>query len=111
MTLNEARTAANIVTRSLTLWQDGYTWKPFQDQPALFLIYRPGSTINDYIVDSRNGFCSCKCNEARQFCKHSLAVKRLQEEQDAADAAWLEAEHRQAEEAECATGCDAYAEF
>src|SRR5262245_19615959 len=96
MTLNEARTLANINTRSQTLAEAGYTFQPAPEFPSVFFVFKPGSDISDYAVDLAAPFCTCPAFEKHNECKHHLFVKREEEAREAAQVERLEREHEEA---------------
>lgn len=76
MTINQARTEANIAHKALTLWADGYTCEqsPWADT------YGVGSPEGRcYIVTlptaGRDAHCTCPCFAKRRTCKHYLATQ------------------------------------
>ncbi len=99
----DAALQARVLQRALYLWQDGYDYDAVTELQAVayYLVHSPeGKT---YTVDPLIGTCDCPFFEEHKYCKHSLAI-----EQELEAVARYEAEDANAE---CSTGCDAYAEF
>lgn len=76
MNINTARTEANIATRALTLWADGYTCEqsPFGDT---FAIGRPegGFYVVTLPTAGRDAHCTCPCFPKARTCKHYIATQ------------------------------------
>ena len=85
LTIELASTQANILKRSKTLWDDGYTFVCCREQHiTIYGIYKPGNadTKPDYSVFFGGELqkCSCPAFEKYDTCKHFLACEKLEAE-------------------------------
>jgi len=85
MNFNQARTAANVKARSLTLFATGYTAEKIalSASDSIVIIHSPG-IVNTYVVDVPAYSCTCPYFEKQQTaCKHLLGFENLLIEQEA----------------------------
>ena len=103
LTINEARTVANIAARARNLFATGYTFKALNASAGLYVVAAPASTrrtdgnghpMPPYIVDTNERTCSCQGHRDFGLCSHRLAV-----EEEEARIAWAEAEWTAEQEA------------
>ncbi len=104
LTINEARTIANIAERASGLFASGYAMKALNANAGIFLVFAPeaarrtdanGIALPPYIVDTANATCSCEAHRRWSVCKHRLAV-----EEEQGRAAWAEAAYEASGQAE-----------
>jgi hypothetical protein len=95
-TINEARRQANILTRALDLFSEGYTFRAVPHHDGLYTVVSPEG--KRYMVDITMERCGCKSFEYDKDCKHRIGLSiRLSDE------AWIareEAARAQMEEAD-----------
>ena len=103
LTINEARTLANIAARARNLFATGYTFKALNASAGLYVVSAPanacrtdgtGHPMPPYILDTTAQTCSCKAFGRFETCKHLLAM-----EEEEARVAWAEAEWEAEQEA------------
>lgn len=85
MTLTEVRTLANINERAAHLLESGYVIREDAAFDGVFDVVKPDGTRYTVWSDGYTEKCSCPCFEHRGACKHLLAVKAKQEEDEEAD--------------------------
>ncbi len=76
MTSDEARMMANVNTRALRLFEDGYRCR-FRSNHILEIRNADGT---GYLVDRQTGTCTCpfyQRHDGRHPCKHLLGADRL----------------------------------
>lgn len=111
MTLDEARTLANINERAKRLFTEegGYYYEPMEGIEDIFYVHKHGQPISVWylVTIGTSQRCTCACFQKLRTCKHLLAVtyaetERLQ--QEAAEIASYEERYRDAEHS--VWGCD-----
>lgn len=91
LTINEARTLANIQRRAETLFSDGYTAEPFA--AGIYWVTSPKGDLYAVTCDEVMGYkCDCECFKSRNTCKHLLAVAKDIRDGEEADRAYEAAE-------------------
>jgi len=85
LTINKARTLANVAERARTLFADGYRAQQFESAAHLFFVFPPDTDKRPYIVDTLNAHCTCPFHPQHRTCKHRLAI-----EEELRDAARLD---------------------
>ena len=107
LTINRARTLANIAARAQSLFARGYTYRPLGASRTLFTVAPPanlrrrcraGVPMPDYIVDIAAQTCTCEAFRRYAACKHEMAV-----EEEEGRAAWAEDEYERSGRAEYET--------
>src|SRR5206468_2933817 len=104
--LDEARRQINVVTRSKTLFQDGYTLIENPENAEVLITNEEGTV---YTVSTLWETCSCLFFKKHGFCKHFLGWAKLRDDQTAyeeAQVACLEEEYTGRESGEGPNGCD-----
>jgi len=80
-TVQEALQQARVNERAATLWQDGYSWERVTGCKAGPWYRVTGPDGQTYNVDPLLNYqCSCPFRKEHKFCKHGIAVAKLEAE-------------------------------
>lgn len=105
--VNTARTLANMLRRSQTLFrEDGYTWEKFKPEyPNTYAVESPAGAL--YFVNTSHQTCTCEAFAHYDNCKHLMAVNAEEDFENAMIAAYETAGGADFEEWRMATyaGC------
>jgi hypothetical protein len=98
-TINQARHEANIAAKAATLFADGYTMKALTtvdgEPNGIYLVTAPagkqrtdanGFALPPYIVDARDGSCTCFGYQQHGLCSHAVAIEEVIADGERADA-------------------------